>query len=243
MRFTIILLFCILFVLLNISKITNSQTYFSDNFDKPEESEKKWVDIYGQWEFNDKEYHQLMNAVNCMSLVSDEYWNEDWADYTFEVKANKIDGAEGFLIMFRCMGLMQPRDVALREHPARMQKQQALQYWWNLGGWANTRSQVETWGGGVAGANTNHTIKANEWYDIKIVSTPNDYTLYLNGEKVATVKDSTQGGKGRIGLATWSTRARFDDVLVYGPQGPKLSIDISGKTTTKWAKIKSRNLK
>jgi len=216
-----------------------AQTLFSDNFDNPDESQKKWVDIYGQWEFKNNEYHQLQNAVNCMSLVSDEYWKDDWNDYTFELKANKISGAEGFLIMFRCMGKMQPRDVALRDHPQRMGNDKvSLQYWWNLGGWANVRSQVESWGG-KAGANTNDTIKTDEWYDIKIVNTPKKYTLYLNGKEVASVDDDTQDGRGRVGLATWSTLARFDDVVVYGPNGiSKMPVDREEKTAVTWAYIK-----
>ncbi len=220
--------------------IANAQTYFADNFDNPTESQKKWVPLYGQWEFKDKEYHQLMNAVNCMSVVADEYWNDDWNDYTFEVKANKISGAEGFLIMFRCMGKMQDRGVVLKAHPPRMEKQPQLQYWWNLGGWANTRSQVESWGG-KAGANSTDTVKTGEWYNIKIVNTPKDYTLYLNDKKVATVEDNAQNGKGRIGLATWSTLARFDSVLVYGPKGPSLITPVNHeeKSATTWAKIKS----
>lgn len=218
----------------------SAQTYFADNFDNPTESQKRWVPLYGQWEFKDKEYHQLANAINCMSVVADEYWDDGWNDYTYELRANKISGAEGFLIMFRCMGKMQDRGVVLKAHPPRMEKQSSLQYWWNLGGWANTRSQVESWGG-KAGANSADTINTGEWYDIKIVNTPKDYTLYLNGKKVATVEDSTQDGKGRIGLATWSTVARFDNVVVYGPKGPSqvTAVNLKGKATTTWAQIKS----
>lgn len=215
----------------------NAQIYFEDNFDNPNESEKKWVDIYGTWEFKDGEYHQLLNAVNCMSLVSDDYWDDAWNEYTFEVRANKISGAEGFLIMFRCMGQMQLRGVALREHPPRMADAPvSLQYWWNIGGWANVRSQVESWGG-KPGANSNHTIETDEWYDIKIVNTPTDYTVILNGEEVGKVDDSTQEGHGRIGLATWSTLARYDDVIVYGPEGPR-AVSPQAKLATAWGNLK-----
>lgn len=238
MKFIIYLLFAVIMASI-VLNFANAQTYFADSFDNPNESQKKWVDIYGQWEFKNKEYHQLMNAVNCMSVVADEYWNDDWNNYTFEVRANKISGAEGFLIMFRCMGRMQDRGVPLRAHPPRMEKQTALQYWWNLGGWGNVRSQVESWGG-VAGANTGHTIDTDRWYKIKIVNTPNDYTLFLDDKEIASVKDSTREGKGRIGLATWSTLARFDDVVVYGPKGLSQAVKPEEKVTTTWAFVKSK---
>jgi hypothetical protein len=234
---------CIAIGLLMIFTIANAQTYFLDNFDNADESEQKWHPLFGQWEFNDDEYHQLMNAVNCMSVISDDFWNDDWNDYTFEVKGNKIGGAEGFLIMFRCMGIMQNRGVALEDPPSRMEADGTnLEYWWNLGGWGNTRSQVESWGG-KAGANTNHTINTDEWYDIKIINTPTNYTLYLNDEEVAVVDDTTQDGRGRVGLATWSTTARFDDVIVYGPDGPSAEAVMPvDKMAVTWASIKS-NLK
>jgi hypothetical protein len=113
-----------------------------------------------------------------------------------------------------------------------------LEYWWNLGGWGNSRSQVESWGG-KAGANSNHTIDEKDWYNIKIVNTPKSYTVILNDEEVATVDDDTEGGVGRVGLATWSTVAKYDEVVVYGPDGPSLPVDAKSKLATTWAHLKS----
>ena len=62
----------------------------------------------------------------------------------------------------------------------------------------------------------------------------------LDDKEVANVEDNTQDGVGRIGLATWSTVARYDDVIVYGPDGPSQSVDPKGKTATTWGHIKSK---
>ncbi|MCE2401725.1 hypothetical protein J4G08_12680 [Candidatus Poribacteria bacterium] len=230
-----VLLCCFTF---GIATAAMAQLYFEDNFDNANKSEDKWVPLWGEWEFKDKEYHQLSNDSNCMSIVSDDFWDEDWNEYTYEVRGNKTSGAEGFLIMFRCQGPMEPRGKALKEHPPRMQKQARLEYWWNLGGWGNTTSKVESWGG-VASPNTNHTIETGEWYSIKIVNTPTSYTLYLNDEKVGeTINDATRDGVGRVGVATWSTTARYEDVLVYGPDGP-LPVNPKGKVATTWGFLKA----
>ena len=230
-----ILLCCFTF---GLTTAALSQLYFEDNFDNPSKSKDKWVPLWGTWEFKDKEYHQLNNDSNCMSIIADDFWDEEWNDYTYEVRGNKISGAEGFLIMFRCQGLMETRGKQLKEHPPRMQKQTRLEYWWNLGGWGNTTSKVESWGG-VASPNTNHTIDTDKWYNIKIVNTPTNYTLYLNDEKVDnTINDSTREGVGRVGVATWATLARYDDVLVYGPDGP-LPVDPKGKVATTWGFLKA----
>jgi len=217
----------------------DTQIYFQDDFEDPAASAEKWVDLYGTWELADGEYHQSEGVPNAMSVVADASWDDAIDEYTFEVRGKKTGGGEGFLIMFRLRGTMDPRGVAVRDHPPVMAAQApSLQYWWNLGGWGNTRSQVESWGG-VGGANSAHTIDDNAWYDIVIVSTPTDYTLFINDEEVAMIADPAQGGLGRVGLATWATQVAYDDVLVYGPDGP-LAVNPAGKTATTWAKVKAR---
>ncbi len=226
-------------IALSIASFAVSQTYFEDNFDDPKASADKWVPLFGEWEFDTDEYHQLQNSPNCMSVIADDFWDDTWNEYTFEVRGSKVSGAEGFLIMFRCQGLMQARGQALEDHPPRMEKlKPSLEYWWNIGGWGNTRSQVESWGGN-GGANSGHTVKEKDWYTIKIVNTANSYTVILDDEEVATVDDDTENGVGRVGLATWSTVAKYDDVLVYGPDGPSLPVEARSKLATTWAHIKS----
>ena len=215
----------------------DAQLYFEDDFSNVNESEKKWVDLWGTWEFDDGEYLQKSGESNAMSVVADDYWDEDWVEYTYEVRGKKTGGAEGFLIMFRCQGTMEPRGKALRDHPPRMAGQQRLQYWWNLGGWGNVRSQIEAWGGGTSGANSNHTIATDDWYEIRIENRADGYKLYLNDEMVAEMDDAARGGVGRIGVATWATQASYDDVMVYGPNGA-LSVDPSGKSAAMWGSLK-----
>ena len=54
----------------------------------------------------------------------------EWTNYTFTVKARKLSGQEGFLILFRIGGNEE-------------------RTWWNLGGWGNARHAVEM--GGIVG--------------------------------------------------------------------------------------------
>ena len=75
-----VILLGMLFGLVNSTVIP--QTYFEDNFDNPKESGKKWTPLFGEWEFKNKEYQQLGGEPNSMSLVSDEYWEEEWNKYT-----------------------------------------------------------------------------------------------------------------------------------------------------------------
>ena len=76
--------------------------------------------------------------------------------------------------------------------------------------------------------------------DIKIINTPKDYTVILNDKEVAKVEDDTQDGIGRIGLATWSTEARYDSVIVYGPDGPSAPVKANGKASLTWGYLKTQ---
>lgn len=237
-RYGILILLCCF--TLGISTTAMSQLYFEDNFDNAAKSEDKWVPLWGNWEFKEDEYHQELNDANCMSIVADDYWDEDWNNYTFEVSGNKVSGAEGFLIMFRCQGTMQDRGKALADHPPRMKNQKRVEYWWNIGGWGNSVSRMEVWNEGAysQAGDSNHTITTGEWYHIKIINTPTSYTLILNDDEIHEIADTSHDGVGRVGLATWHTVADFDDVMVYGPDGP-LPVDPKGKVATSWGFLKA----
>ena len=53
--------------------------------------------------------------------------DKNWTDYTYTLKARKLGGAEGFLILFHV-------------------KDEEAKAWWNIGGWGNTRHALEMGG-------------------------------------------------------------------------------------------------
>lgn len=121
--------------------------------------------------------------------------------------------------------------MAFGNQPQRLAAQTTrVQYWWNIAGWGNTQSKVESWGG-VAGDAVPHVINTGQVYNIKIVNTPTNYELYFDGELMYEMSDSTQEGRGRIGLGTWDTAVNFDDVPVYGSDG-LTPVDPKGKLAT-----------
>ncbi|HLP75868.1 MAG TPA: alpha-L-arabinofuranosidase C-terminal domain-containing protein, partial [Candidatus Paceibacterota bacterium] len=91
----------------------------------------------------------------------------NWCDYTLTLKARKLSGNEGFLIMFGRKG----SDL----------------YWWNLGGWGNSRHAIEhsvnnaqmPVGKGVEGS-----IETGRWYDIRIELTGNRVRCYLDSKLI-----------------------------------------------------------
>jgi len=127
------------------------------------------------------------------------FGNVAWTDYEFILQARKDGGAEGFLILFRTDG----GDF----------------YWVNLGGWGNTRHQLEKGndggGWGPVGPQVAGSINNDQWYDIRIRCEGNWFRVWLDNNLIIDWTD-TSGAHltGQVGVGTWATQARFRNLLV-----------------------------
>lgn len=93
-------------------------------------------------------------------------------DYSLRVKARKLGGAEGFLILFRA-------------------KDSRTFYWWNIGGWGNQQTGVEvSSGGGRSGIGRRipYRVETGKWYDISIATRGDTMELSIDGKHVQTVR-------------------------------------------------------
>ncbi|MFM2293699.1 MAG: hypothetical protein RLZZ350_112, partial [Verrucomicrobiota bacterium] len=100
--------------------------------------------------------------------------DKSWSDYTLELKARKISGKEGFLILFH-IGDDEDR------------------IWWNVGGWGNTQSGVEL---GETRDTKKVTVEDNRWYDLKVEVKGASVKCWLDGKLTHEVKDSLQTTRG-----------------------------------------------
>jgi len=122
-----------------------------------------WTPESGTWSVVSGNLRQSNASAND---CRDVYYSPSWTDYTLTLKARKISGSEGFLIMFR-----------VKDHDN--------WYWWNIGGWGNTRTTVERCvNGGKAEAcsSTSDVVTTNVWYYIKIVAQGAHIQCYLKKE-------------------------------------------------------------
>jgi alpha-L-arabinofuranosidase len=87
-------------------------------------------------------------------------------DYTLELKARKTGGNEGFLVLF---GITDDNKKG---------------YLVNIGGWGNTLTAIERVANGTtAGVLSKQVpghVETNQWYNIRIVKTDWDISVYLN---------------------------------------------------------------
>ena len=162
----------------------------------------------GRWAADDGELVQKSLGTDIRCVFGDA----EWTDYEFTLEARKTGGEEGFLVLFRV------------ENDEQF-------YWLNLGGWGNVRHQLERGRKGegrwhAVGPAVEGSIETGKWYNIRIRVEGKHIQVWLDGEKLI---DWTDGEKavmrGRVGVGTWSTRARFrnlkvnsldDDVLYSG---------------------------
>lgn len=128
-----------------------------------------WRVVRGDWQVVDGSYRQTSGQTDCRAVAGDP----SWTDYTLTLRARKLGGAEGFLILFR-----------VRDNDN--------WYWWNLGGWGNSRHAVEkSVGGGksIVSDEVRGSIETGRWYDIRIEVRGNRIRCYLDGQLVHDFED------------------------------------------------------
>lgn len=123
----------------------------------------------GSWTVQDGAYVQTDTAAeNTMVTAGDP----GWQNYDLHVRATKKAGKEGFLVAFGV-------------------KDTGNYYWWNLGGWNNTRSAVEQAadGGKSTLLSKAGSIETGRAYDIDVKVRGRQVTLYLDGEEWGSFTD------------------------------------------------------
>jgi len=115
----------------------------------------------------------------------------EWTDYTLTLKARKISGAEGFLVLFRIGG-------------------NEDRTWWNIGGWNNTADGIEA--EGTLDSKPGN-IETGRWYDLKVVVSGKNVKCYLDGMLVHNVMLDTGGQVASI-YATAAKDEKSGDLIV-----------------------------
>jgi len=179
------------------------QTLFAGDFSQ---SVKPWTTQKGQWEVRGGALRQNSLETDCRAAVGDP----SWSDYTLSLKARKLSGREGFLIMF------QLRDVRTR-------------CWWNLGGWGNREHGLE--GAGVECPRVPGQIETGRWYDIRIELQGAQIRCYLDDKLIhAAAREAVPALYACAGLQAGSGELILKVVnLADRPQETALDLRGAGK--------------
>ena len=205
-----------------------AKTLFSEDFSK---GAFRWDVGSGKWEVKNGEYVQTTTDTFLNSFVKEAEWDLAWTEYTLELKAKKLGGAEGWDIVF---GIAKGDKVpAIKDDRGTM-----TFYDWNIAGWANTRSvlrkRVKGAGSNVFETQVGKTVENDKWYHIRVEVSPDKIVGYLDDEQAFVVEEGP--AEGRIGFSLFGTSAVFDDIVVYDEGG--LAVEPAEKLAAAWGELK-----
>jgi len=142
----------------NVTVISNGVVLYQSDFSK---GASEWKVFNGTWIATNGVYRQTNLITDCRSTTG----QTNWSNYTITLKAKKLHGSEGFLIIFNW-------------------QDDNNWTWWNIGGWNNTQHAIEhcEYGGkSIIGEPVRGSILANRWYDIRVE---------LNGDRIRCYLDN-----------------------------------------------------
>jgi alpha-L-arabinofuranosidase len=145
----------------DIKVIKDGQTLYASDF---ETGAKEWTPVGGEWKLVDGYLRQAAGGSNRRAVTGDSAWS----DYTYTLKARKLGGAEGFLILF---SVKSGEDFV----------------WWNIGGWGNTRHAIEVGSDGgksIAGKEVTGSVETGRWYDVRVELKGQNVKCYLDGNLI-----------------------------------------------------------
>lgn len=116
--------------------------------------------------------------------------DKSWTDYTLTLKARKLSGQEGFLILFH-----------INDDEDRT--------WWNIAGWNNTQHGVEI---GETLDGKRGRVEANRWYDIKVEVKGGAVKCSLDGKVIHDLKNTLTITRGLFASAV--TDSKSGDIIV-----------------------------
>lgn len=130
---------------------------------------KGWRVGKGDWKVQGGAYRQMSLDTDLRTVAGDP----NWGDYTLSLKARKLGGSEGFLIMFH----VRDDDNWL---------------WWNIGGWGNQRHAIEKCAGGKSelSGSVPGGVETGKWYDIKVELAGARIRCYLDGKLIHDAEDT-----------------------------------------------------
>jgi alpha-L-arabinofuranosidase len=127
-----------------------------------------WKASSGQWKVADAAVRQTSESEDCRIVAGEKLPDR----YVYRLKARKLGGNEGFLIMFH----VEASDNFM---------------WWNVGGWDNSKHALEhctASGKHILGREVPGSVETNRWYDIRVEVTGERIHCYLDEKLIHDVR-------------------------------------------------------
>ncbi len=191
----------------NISVTSGGKTLYTSDFSN---GTADWKPLAGQWAVRNGTYQQTGGGDNLMTVLQSHHFP---ANYTLNLEARKLGGAEGFLILFNVHG---PHHYV----------------WWNIGGWGDTSTGFERTHGtnrSGMGWHSGFKVQAGRWYHIRLVVKGDNFTGYINGRQIQHESMAHAGVRfSAIAGINVPEKTVIVKVINGTPQAVHAAIDLSG---------------
>ena len=128
-----------------------------------------WKFTHDRWAVADGVIRTPGTAQQTWALAGDP----SWTNYTVTLRARKLGGTEGFILLWHAADGDNYR-------------------WWNLGGWGNTVSRCEASESGGRepyGPSTPFTVATGRWYELKLEVNGHTIRGYVDGKLITAATD------------------------------------------------------
>jgi alpha-L-arabinofuranosidase len=129
----------------------------------------KWQYFHGQWTSADGTM-KPQTVATTWAITGDK----SWQDYTISLRARKLGGEEGFIVIWHARDGENYR-------------------WWNIGGWGNTQMCCEEAEDGDRqgfGPGSPFTVETGRWYDLRLEVKGHHVRGYIDGKLVLEAADA-----------------------------------------------------
>jgi len=152
-----------------------------------------WQVMSGTFAVRNGVYVQKSGSEGAVSLCNQPIGSDR---VTYSLKARKLGGSEGFLVVFG-------------------HKDSGSFYWWNIGGWGNSQHGIESGSGGFTGpkeslASRSGTIRDGVWYAIRIELAGPRIKCFLDNE---LIHDVTASSESALAVSATAEAATGDLIL------------------------------
>ncbi|MGC4044648.1 MAG: alpha-L-arabinofuranosidase C-terminal domain-containing protein [Armatimonas sp.] len=170
-----------------------------------------WGQPRGRWTLKDGLLSPALPDVESWTING----NSAWTDYDIRVKARKLGGREGFLVLWHA----QNADTY---------------HWWNIGGWGNTIARCEvnrTDGREPYGPSTPFVVETDRWYDLRLEVRGSRVRGFIDDKLITETTEPSSVSPPFFSAS--STYARADKSVIVkvvnmGPSSVEATVNLRG---------------
>jgi alpha-L-arabinofuranosidase len=170
-----------------------------------------WQFTGGRWDIQDQAIKPSAAASQSWAITGDP----SWTDYTIHLRARKLGGREGFLVLWHATDGDNNN-------------------WWNIGGWRNTMTRCEATAEGGRepyGPTSPFKVETGRWYDLRLEVRGHHVRGFIDGNLVTDATEEPRiAATPAFASATYATASHTIIVKVVnaGKNPLELAINLRG---------------